>query len=194
MSYASVTQLEEYLNLSTGTDTSLLIRLLDAATSYIEQRTGRRWEAASATKIVSADDAHLLRLPEEAMSITEIVNGCDLNGNGGDTMTVGDDFIPMPLQPPYRRILSGAYVNSGAYFKRSVGEFQKITATWGASNTPPPDIVQATIRLAGYFYRQRDAQVFDVTADPDTGQLVIPKGIPADVEKTLRLRKLVTIA
>ncbi len=60
-----------------------------------------------------------------------------------------------------------------------------ITGLWGWSETPPPDIVHACVRLAAYFYRQKDAQVFDVTAFPDAGAITVPKGIPADVKAIL---------
>ena len=33
----------------------------------------------------------------------------------------------------------------------------------------PDDIKQACVRLTAYLYRQRDSQVFDVTAIPDAG-------------------------
>ena len=35
--------------------------------------------------------------------------------------------------------------------------------------------------MASYFYRQKDAQVFDVTATPELGTITVPAGIPADV-------------
>ena len=35
-------------------------------------------------------------------------------------------------------------------------------------------------------YRQKDAQVFDVTAVPDAGVITVPQGIPADVKRILR--------
>ena len=60
-----------------------------------------------------------------------------------------------------------------------------VLGAWGYSTSPPDDIVHACIRLAGYYYRQKDAQVFDVTAVPDAGIITIPQGIPADVKLIL---------
>ena len=39
-----------------------------------------------------------------------------------------------------------------------------ITGRWAWSLTAPPDIAQACARLAAFLYKQRDAQLFDVTA------------------------------
>jgi hypothetical protein len=39
--------------------------------------------------------------------------------------------------------------------------------------------------LAGYYYRQKDAGVFDTTAIPDMGVIQVPQGIPRDVQLIL---------
>jgi hypothetical protein len=61
----------------------------------------------------------------------------------------------------------------------------EISGKWAYSTTPPADIEHACIRLVGYYYRQKDAQVFDVTVIPEAGAITIPKGIPDDVKKIL---------
>jgi hypothetical protein len=62
----------------------------------------------------------------------------------------------------------------------------EVEGRWAYSTTPPADILQAMYRLVGYYYRQKDSQVFDVTAIPDAGVITIPQGIPADVEQILK--------
>ena len=61
-----------------------------------------------------------------------------------------------------------------------------VAGTWGYSTTAPYDIVQATIRLVAYYYAQKDAQVFDVTAVPEAGVITVPQGMPRDVERMLQ--------
>jgi hypothetical protein len=60
-----------------------------------------------------------------------------------------------------------------------------VAGDWGYSTTAPADIVQATLRLAAFFYRQKDAQVFDTVASPELGVITVPKGIPVDIRLLL---------
>jgi hypothetical protein len=62
----------------------------------------------------------------------------------------------------------------------------EVVGKFAYSTSAPNDIVHATERLVGYYYRQKDSQVFDVTAIPDAGVLMIPQGIPADVKLLLK--------
>jgi hypothetical protein len=55
--------------------------------------------------------------------------------------------------------------------------------------TQAPDAVQMTLRLAAYLYHQRDASVFDTTAIPESGIIMLPKGIPADVKLWIAAHK-----
>lgn len=43
------------------------------------------------------------------------------------------------------------------------------------------DVWEQVLELAAYLYDLKDSQVYDVTATPETGLMVIPKGIPASV-------------
>ena len=49
-----------------------------------------------------------------------------------------------------------------------------------------PDCWEAVRELAAYLYDLKDSQVYDVTATPETGMMVIPKGVPAQVKLTVR--------
>ena len=77
--------------------------------------------------------------------------------------------------------------NSAKYWRYTTDPEGGITVTgkWAYSLTPPEAIKQATIRLAAYLYKQRDAQVFDITAQPEIGVITVPKGLPADVKQIL---------
>jgi len=60
-----------------------------------------------------------------------------------------------------------------------------VLGTWGYSTSPPDDIVHACIRLAGYYYRVKDAQNYETVSISGAGVITIPKGIPADVKLIL---------
>ena len=60
-----------------------------------------------------------------------------------------------------------------------------VTGGWAWSLTPPKDVVMACRRLAAYRYRQKDAQVFDVSAQVATGSVTIRHEMPRDVRDLL---------
>lgn len=169
--YATVSQLKEYLSISGDEDDALLERLVKAATAAIDSYCARRFAAVEATRrygresIAGTD----LWLDDDLWSAQRVVNGSELQS---------EDYILLPRNgPPYSRIRARSGWNAA--------EDVEVTGTWGYSAEPPENIVHACVRLAAYYYRQRDAQVFDVTAIPDQGVITVPKGIPADVRQLL---------
>jgi len=87
--------------------------------------------------------------------------------------------------PPYRQIVLKASSGLIWTYVDDPEDAISITGSWGYSASAPPDIVQATLRLAAYMYRQKDAQVYDVSAEPSAGVITVPQGIPRDVRLTL---------
>jgi hypothetical protein len=62
-----------------------------------------------------------------------------------------------------------------------------IEGRWGYSVTPPADVVQATVRLVAWMYRQRDTGVdADRPAVNEQGVMVFPASMPRDVAEMLR--------
>ena len=57
----------------------------------------------------------------------------------------------------------------------------EIAGSWGYCSTIPGDLEQAILRLAAFLYRQKDAQIFDVVAEPSVGTIMVPQGIARDV-------------
>lgn len=176
--YATVSQLKEYLSVSGDEDDALLERLLKAATAAIEAYCARRFSGREDTRrygwesIAGID----LWLDDDLLDVQQVTNGGELESS---------DYILLPRNgPPYSRIRARGGWNPA--------EDVVVTGTWGYSAEPPENIVHACIRLAAYYYRQRDAQVFDVTAVPEQGVITVPKGMPADVRQILdRYRRLV---
>ena len=60
-----------------------------------------------------------------------------------------------------------------------------IIGKWAYSTTAPADVKQACIRLASYMYRQKDAQMYDVTAI-EAGVVIRPFGMPPDIKAILK--------
>jgi uncharacterized phiE125 gp8 family phage protein len=177
--YSSIVDLRTYLKITSTGDDVLLSKLLDSATTAIETYCRRVFIAASATHYYDETcvDGDILWLDGELYSASKV-----LNGDAGATEITSSYYWLLPRNaPPYYQIK----LKSSQSWDFTIDGEIAVTGMWGYSVDPPADIEQACLRLAAYYYKQRDAQVFDVTAQPDQGQLIIPKGIPADVKQTL---------
>lgn len=65
------------------------------------------------------------------------------------------------------------------------GEIE-VTGTWGYSTGPDATIVGCVKETGKYLLDLRLAQVWDVTAMPDIGQITVPKGMPQHVKTALK--------
>jgi len=190
--YATVDDVKTYLDISGTADDTLLSALIDRAQAAIERRTGRVFEAVSVSNInIWHDNIHGTDLffPRDACGFYTDPPPVNywIGSQSGNVLPISD-AVGVPLDgPPYYalRILPRATVSWYDLLYSDEQPFIGLGALWAYSTTPPDDIVHATIRLAGYYYRQRDAQVYDVTAIPDAGVITVPAGIPADVDKLL---------
>lgn len=85
-SYCSLTDLKSYLNITASTDDTLLQLMLDAATSRIDSRCGRSFQAAADTTHYFDPSRDLLNgelwLDDDLSHITQV-----LNGDGTDITT-----------------------------------------------------------------------------------------------------------
>lgn len=181
------TVLKPYLGIAvnkTGDD-ALLDRLCSVAQAAVDRYCGRTFEAAAdTTRYFDAvrDTSDLtLWLRHDLAQITSITNG-------DGTTVLSSQYVTEPRNTtPYYAVRIKA--NSSVYWWLTTNGISEdaitVVGRWAYSTTAPDDIVQATARYAAYMYRQKDAQVFDTTADPTTGQLIIPKGMPADVKVML---------
>lgn len=185
--YCTVADLKTYLGITGAADDTLLTNLLSRAQKAIEVYTGRVFKCAADTTrkfIVGQDtEGDTLYFDEDLCQVTSVSNDADGTPRA---LTKDTDYVTLPRNrtPWY-----------GFKILTSTSEFWDytddpetgvtVTGRWAYSITPPDDIVHACIRLAGYFYRQKDAGVFDVTAIPDAGVIQIPQGIPRDVKVIL---------
>lgn len=191
MAYVDKVAVKQYLGISTTTDDDLIEALIARAQRAIESYCHRWFEARTETRYYRRDavDAGdtlrhsiseipglvngVLYLDDDLLSVTTLTNG-----DGTVIPTTGYWLGPRNSGPPYWYIcLKSTY--SWAF--DTDGEIS-VAGTWGYSATAPEDIVHSTIRLAAYYYRQKDVQVFDTTAAPELGVITVPQGLPADVK------------
>lgn len=178
--YANATDLKTYLNIDEATDDSLLDTLLAAAQQAIDSYCARVFEKSTdETRYFDAYrdvEGRTLYLDRDLCSITTITNGDGVE-------VAANEYVTEPRNgAPYDRIrLLSSSSKSWTYITDPENAIS-IVGRWAYATSAPDDISHACVRLAAYYYRQRDAQVFDTTATPELGVITIPQGMPADVK------------
>ena len=190
MAYITKAEVKTYLGVSATatTDDDLLDDLIDKAQSSIETYTQRIFSAsADSTRLytVGVDtDGRYLYLDEDLADITSVTT--DADATSPTTLTDETDYITIPRNTtPYIALVLMAGSNYTWTYTTDPELGVSVVGKFAYSETPPVDILHACTRLVGYYYRQKDSQVFDVTAIPDAGIISIPQGIPADVKRIL---------
>lgn len=186
MAYATLAQVKEYLGLTTTGDDDLLTRLLSAAQKAIETNRGsRRFEAAADTvRYVDYDDFHVrgrtLYLDDDLCQITQIVNG-------DGVVVSSDDYVTVPRETPYYAIALKQGRSVAWTWIDTPEDAIAITGRWAYSVTPDEGVVQATIRLAAWMYRQKDTSKDsgDKVVVGAFGPIALPSKLPSDVLELL---------
>ena len=185
MAYVTRADVKQYLGITEADDDQLIADLISSADKAIDAYTDRHFEASTKTRYylrgdLMEDDPQALWLGDDLLSLTSVANG-DADG----TAILTSDFFLLPRNygPPYHQLR--LKTDSTSSWEWDTDCYVAVVGTWGYSTTPPANIVQAARRLAGYYYRQKDSQVFDVTALPEQGVITVPAGIPADVKVLL---------
>lgn len=189
MAYATLADLKTELGVTETTDDNQLRDKINDAEAYINGETNRAFEAATATRYYGSDardayDSSILHIDEDLLSITALSNG-----DASSTLIVAASYWLLNRNdgPPYHGIqLTDA---SGVTWEWDTDGWVTLAGTWGYATDVMDDIRRATIRLAAYYYRNKDSQVFDVTAMPEQGVIAIPKGVPVDVIQIIKRYK-----
>ena len=189
MTYATTADIKAYLGISGTGDDVLLADLLQSAGAAIDTYTNRAFAVTGdTTRYLDAVGDHIrgytLYLDRDLCQITSVVNG------DGTTVTTSQYTTIPRNETPYRALrLLGSAGLVWTYSDDWEGAIA-VTGRWGYSIQPPYDIQQATVRLASFYYRQKDAQLADVTAI-EAGVVIQTPAMPADVLGLIRpYRKL----
>jgi len=179
-----------YLDIDVTSDNPLIQEAIESAQTHIESQTNRKFEAETDTRYYDCSaldrwDNRLLNLyQDDLLTITTLTNG-----DSSSTAIAGTDYwlTPRNLGPPYHGVLLKTDISS--YWEFDTDYWVTIIGTWGYSTTVPDDIRRACAVLAAYFYRQKDAQMFETTAIVESGAIAIPQGIPATVDRIINRYK-----
>jgi hypothetical protein len=129
----------------------------DEETTRVFTRTTRREDPFDGQLLYFDDD-----LAEEASAIT-------------DSPTVV--YIPENIPPYFAMELTEGSWNATAV---------SITGYWAYSKTPPADIEYACLRLSKWLYELRDTTRADAVIVTPEGRLLVPQGLPVEVQTILR--------
>lgn len=188
MTYCTKEEVKTYLNINEDTDDVLIVRLIGNAQKFIDNYDHRAFEVSAVTtrKFDAIRDVKgdTLYFDQDICSITTVTNNAD---GGTYSEVVGPtEYVTLPRNiTPYHAIRILRSSNKFWTYTNDPENGITVEGKWAFSITAPDDIKQVCMRLVGYYYRQKDSQVFDVTADMMTGMMTIPKGLPADVKMIL---------
>lgn len=173
MPYATVAQIKEYLDISGNADDGLLGRLRDAAQAAIEAHCNRSFELTTTSKSFGMWrwQKHTLFLGDDLRTLTSVTT------SAGDTYAATQFTFSSPARVLYLKVGEPMPNPDASHFT--------VTGGWGYTTSAPADVVQACIRLAGHYYRLKDAQAYDLSGTTQTGVLQVGKRMPEDVAALL---------
>ena len=190
MAYATAADLRAWLKISSTADDTQLGNAVTRAQQYIETQTGRVFEAAADTPRkftplhVSQGgnllDPDTLQFDQDLAVLTSITNG-----DGAAILTTDVMLLPANRKPAYAvRIISGTSVWK---YDPIPWNAVSIVGRWAYSTTPPADIVEATLELAGHLYRNRDQSSYSNAAVMSAdGVPIMPPGMPSIVNRCIK--------
>ena len=181
MSYTSLTQVKDYLGITSSvTDDNLLSDLITRAEGLIDAYTGRSFEATTATKYFSYDDTDGQFLPlygDDLLTVTKLTNA-----DGVEVAAADYKLLPRNETPKWLIKLDES---QSWNFPDDDSEIS-VAGTWGYAATAPADIEHACVRLVAFIYRQKDTSA-DIDRPMVTGDgvTIMPSNLPADVTRVL---------
>jgi hypothetical protein len=168
-------------------ETAFLERCIEAASRYIDNKTGYTFYAGSDTRyyIVGLDtDGAWLVLDKPLQTITSVTNG------DSTTLTVGTDVVAWPVNgPPYYKL----YLVSTAgqiwqYTSDPLLNTVAVVGTWGYASSAPADIDIACQMIAARLVKRKDVvfgkegvtalgqMILQIPDDPDVANMLSPYG------------------
>jgi hypothetical protein len=187
MAYASSSDLKTYLDITSSGDDTLIADVLTRAQALIEAATNRVFEAAANSSrlfdAVTDVEGAVLYLDEDLASINSITNG-----DSGATAITSGQYVSEPRnETPYYAIRLLDSTSLDWEYNADPENAITVNGKWAYSESAPADIVQATVRLAAFLYRQKESNVdVDRVMQLPDGSMVLPSGLPRDVTSIIK--------
>jgi hypothetical protein len=179
--YIGSSQVIAYLGISGTSEDALISLCVDRAESAIDTYTRRNFAGTAGSAFYNRFEQWRVR-DGALYTDTDIIRLDSLQNGDGQMIPTGSYWLEPRNHPPYRMVrLMSAYV-----YVWNTDSDVIMAGTFGYSLTPPNDIVQSAVRLAAYYYRQKDVGAMsDVAGFNDAGNNTIAKGFPDDVRYLL---------
>lgn len=173
--------LRNYQGIARDSSNALLSRAITAAIKWIEAQIHRRIEAYTDTRYYEAGDLadpYTLELGQDLLSVTTLTNAAG-------TVIPATEYWLLPRNGErYNQIRLKA--QSDYSWEWPLDGWASVAGSWGYCSKPTGVLEQSVLRLAAFLFRQADAQIFDVVADPVAGTIIVPQGIAADVLRQIK--------
>lgn len=185
MSLITRAEFKTYLGITTTDDDDLIDGLLLSAQKFIEQETHKIFDASTITTRYftwgddTNDDSLILYLDHDLAEVSTITNG--------DGTTVSSSAYNLwPLnRVPYREIRLLPSSGIAWTFDTDPDAAISVAGYWGWSKTADDQIKQLAKRVTGFFYRQKDAQAYDLAGFSELGTIRVKHQMPLDILQML---------
>ena len=182
MGYTSLSALKSFGGFVDDSEDVLLNALIGSATAVIENYTQRVFEIDSETE---QDFSKVSTLPGESRFSGQTLYFYSELAESGAAITDNPTVIYFPEDgPPYY----GCHITDGAWAYPTVTVF----GFWGYSKTPPPDVEMACLRLSKWLYDLKDTATGTSAVITPEGKVLLPQGLPSDVQQLLKPYRKVT--
>lgn len=193
-SYADLALLKAALAIGTTESDTLLQLALDAATTFIDQYTGRSFAGeAGATKYFVATDPNTLTLSPDIRVVTSVATD-DRGDLSFSTTLASTDYRLLPLQSfPDAGIYSRLHIAGNSSKSFGCGQQVKVIGDWGyvVGGAAPEAIQQACLIQAGRIFKRREAP-FGILQQTDLGTYARISAADPDVVALLDPYKVTT--
>jgi hypothetical protein len=181
--YIDLPTFKAYMGITVPDDDTLLNACIGRAAAALDAACGRTFAAsADSTRRFDAlrdvsGFGRTLYLGDDLCAITSIVNG------DGTTIPLSAIVTEPRGRAPYYALTLKTDSDLTWTYPDAPEDAIAITGRWAYSLTPPPDVAHACLRLAAYFYRQKDTHdALAPAAASRDAVLTLPARLPLDVQ------------
>lgn len=195
--YSTLDRVKTALNIVTGNDDAYLNDLMTEAQDALDREIGYAFQQDVGTSRVFTGNGKRTLLIEDCLAVTQVMEkstsiavspfGIQVIENTQQDITA-DCLLGPDNQLP------GYYLTRITDLPFSVGKQNyQVTGTWGQSRIPS-DITRAHIRLVVHWYKIRDANYANSTANTAFGKVKYVPEMPMDVVEVIDRYKHTTFA
>jgi hypothetical protein len=148
---------------------------IEAATTRIEEETGRAWEAGASEERTFEAQRDGFCLIDDLLSVSSVV------WEGAEVDEDDYTFRPGGSRTPKWAIKGPWYVNDEV----------TITGVWGSTESVPADLREACVEWVVRTIKRADQGFTDASAVPELGQMIYNRPMPPEVWRIMQRRRRV---